>query len=219
MWGLLGVVLSIGFGDSVNPSTVGPALYLTAGPRPVRSVLAFGAGAFAVYTLGGLVLTFGPGHALLAVLHRPTPHTRHLVELGAGTALLVGAAALWRLRGWIATWIRRGAAPAGRASFVGGALIMAFELPTAFPLFAAVAVIVGSGRSTLVEAALVVLFGAAFVSPLVAIAAVRRLAGARGNAWLLAARERLDRLAAVLLPAVVLVLALVLLALGATGLA
>jgi hypothetical protein len=95
---------------------------------------------------------------------------------------------------------------------------MTFELPTAFPLFAAVAVIVGSGRNTATEATAVVLFNVAFVAPLLAIAAVRRLAGTRGTAWLLVLRARLDRVAALLLPALTLVLALVLLALGAAGL-
>ena len=44
MLALLGIVLSVGFADSINPSTVVPALYLTSGRNPGRALLGFIAG-------------------------------------------------------------------------------------------------------------------------------------------------------------------------------
>ena len=58
---LAGVVLAVGLADSLNPSTVGPALYLATGQRPVARVSLFALGVFAVNLTAGLVLAAGPG--------------------------------------------------------------------------------------------------------------------------------------------------------------
>src|SRR5438876_10059955 len=96
MLALLGVVVSAGLADSINPSTVGPTLYLASGRDAGRSLLGFIAGVFAVSAAGGVVLVLGPGHALLA--HRPSPLTEHLVEVYAGIRLVALAAGPWPAR-------------------------------------------------------------------------------------------------------------------------
>jgi cytochrome c biogenesis protein CcdA len=214
---LLGLVLAVGIVDSLNPSTIAPALYLAAGAGAGRSMLAFAAGAFAVYAGGGLVLVLGPGRALLS--HRPRAHTVHLLELSLGAALVVVAAILWVVRERVSRHTARNEGlVARRTPFLLGAAIMAVELPTALPYFAVLAAVAGSGRSAAAEILLVLLFNVVFIAPLLAIAAIRALAGARGRRALERARERLDRRGGVIAPALVLAVAVVLLAIGGAGL-
>jgi cytochrome c biogenesis protein CcdA len=214
---LLGLVLAVGLVDSLNPSTVAPALYLAAGAGSARSLLEFIAGAFAVYATGGLVLVLGPGRALLS--HRPSPATVHLLELCLGGALAVVAAVLWVVRERIARHTAKNEGMvARRTPFLLGAAIMAAELPTALPYFAVLAAVVGSGRSAATEILLVLLFNVMFAAPLLAIAATRALAGTRGRAVLERERERLDRHAGAIAPALVLAIAVVLLVVGGAGL-
>ena len=50
---LIGLMMSIGFADSLNPTTIAPALYLATNERDARNQVAqFSAAVFAVYFLG-----------------------------------------------------------------------------------------------------------------------------------------------------------------------
>src|ERR1700758_3503875 len=141
MLALVGLVSTIAGADSINPSTVGPALVLAIGRYPGRKLALFAVGVFAVSFLGGLGVVLGPGQAVLRFAPRPTHHADHVVELAAGGALLVVAVLLWRERERVARHLTRGAARRSRSAGLLGAAIMAVELPTAFPYFAALAAI------------------------------------------------------------------------------
>jgi hypothetical protein len=80
---LAGVVISVGLADSLNPSTVGPALYFATGQRRVVRVLLF-----TVNLAAGIVLTIGPGRLLLGLVPHPRRNVRHVIELVAGVLLL-----------------------------------------------------------------------------------------------------------------------------------
>lgn len=219
MFALIAIAFTVGLVDSVNPSTVGPALYLAAGKNASRSLALFTLGVFGVYTAGGVALALGPGQAVLALLTHPGRRAVHLVELVLGAAAIPVAAMLWRERERVAS---RFARPVGASTPGGhlllGAVIMAVELPTAFPYFGVIATVVGSGRNVADQILLLLIFNAAFVAPLVAILVLRILARGRGEQTLASWLLRLDRHAAALIPALVLAIGIVLLVLGATGL-
>ena len=83
---LLGLAISIGIADSVNPTTIAPALYLASGRHPRRQVAEFTLAVFGVYLVGGLVIALGPGQLLLSVVPRPGRHLGYLLEtLGAAS--------------------------------------------------------------------------------------------------------------------------------------
>ena len=63
--------ISVGLADSINPSTIGPSLYLATLPKPDRLVTQFVIGVFSVNLVVGLVLTIGPGRALLGLVPIP----------------------------------------------------------------------------------------------------------------------------------------------------
>jgi hypothetical protein len=92
----IGVVIAVGLADSLNPSTVGPALYLATVPKRVLRVTQFTIGVFSVDFVVGLVLTIGPGRLLLGLVPRPQGTVRHVIELVVGVVLLIAAIALWR---------------------------------------------------------------------------------------------------------------------------
>jgi cytochrome c biogenesis protein CcdA len=214
---LIALVVSIGAADALNPSTLAPALFFAVGPHGRRDVAGFTLGVFAVSVAGGLALTFGPGQALLTRVSKPSPHTVHLIELVAGGAALPAAAALWHARAHFAARLAR-TQPSSRSALLLGAGIMAVELPTAVPYFAAIAAIVESGHSDSTQIFLLLLYNAAFIAPLVLLLVILALTGSRGTRIAARARLQLDLWAPRIAPAALVVASVVLLALGVLGL-
>jgi cytochrome c biogenesis protein CcdA len=216
---LIGLVVSIGLADSLNPSTVGPALFLASGKRPRADVIRFTAGIFGVFALAGCVLTIGPGQALLALVPHPGPTVRYVAETVAGVAMLAGFVYLWRNRGPLGHRARS-SEPRTRRGSAGwlGVTIAAVELPTAFPYFATIAAIIAAGLNPLQDLFLIGLYNLCFVLPLLGIVAVLEVAGDRAVDVLERIRSYLRAHWPVLLAAVALVAGVFVTVLGVTGL-
>jgi cytochrome c biogenesis protein CcdA len=219
MLALVALVVSIGIADAVNPSTLGPALVYGLSRHPRKEVAEFTLGVFAVSTAGGLALLFGPGRLLVTLVSRPSPHTVHVLELATGAGVLALAGGLWLARAKVIRRLGKRHPRTARSAFLLGAGIMAVELPTAFPYFAAIAAIVGSRFGTVTQVALALLYNLVFVAPLVALLGLVAVAGRRGARVAAVARESLQRHAPVLLPAALALVGIVLLGLGGIGLA
>jgi cytochrome c biogenesis protein CcdA len=215
---LVGLVVSLGLADSLNPSTVGPALYLATGERPRRAVLRFTGTLTAVFFVGGLVLTVGPGQLLLALIPHPDATVRYIAETVAGVAMLVVAAVLWVRREQLGHRHHDSSEPKNHSAGLLGVIIAAIEFPTAFPYFAAIAAIVASGLSVPQEALLVAIYNLCFVLPLLAIVVVLTVAGDRADRVLTTAREYLQTHWPVIVAVLAFVAGLFTLALGITGL-
>jgi cytochrome c biogenesis protein CcdA len=217
------LVATIGLADSLNPSTLGPALVIATGEGAVPRLVAFTAGVFAVSLAGGLVLTLGPGHVLLGALPHPSPHVKHIAEIAGGGVLLGLGVAAWLSRGRLArdlTSDRDGRTGAGVPSALGlGAGIMALELPTAVPYFAAVAAILGAHVATTGQVILVGLYNVAFVLPLMLIIGVRVWAGHEAAGILERMHQWLGRHAGAILASVLAAAGAGLLGLGVAGVA
>ena len=215
---LVGVVVSVGLADSLNPSTIGPALYLATVRERVLRVTQFTTGVFSVDFVVGLVLTIGPGRLLLGLVPHPQRAVRHVIELVAGVILLVVAVALWRGRRGLARRelpLRNGE---GGSALIAGASIAAVELPTAVPYFAVIAGIVASSATLPQEIGLLVLYNVAFVLPLLAIIVVLLVAGERADPWLQKGGAWLQRRWPVVLATLFLLVGGALTVLGGTGL-
>jgi hypothetical protein len=114
----VGVAISVGFADSLNPSTVGPALYIATGRQRVWRVTQFTIGVFSVTVVGGLVLTIGPGRLLLGLVPHPQGPVRHVIELVAGVVLLIVAVAIFTGRRSLARRALPGHGGGGGSAFV-----------------------------------------------------------------------------------------------------
>jgi cytochrome c biogenesis protein CcdA len=218
---LLILMISIGLVDSLNPSTIAPALFLAAGDHPRSRVAEFTIAVFVVYLAGGALIALGLGELLRSVVPdvdiRRT--VRYSVEIAAGVFLIGGAVLLWtrrdRLvgRGLPATNTKRS------SSVLLGATITAVELPTAFPYFAAIAALVGSGLGAARELGLLVVFNVCFVLPLIGIWATITFGGKRADRLLDVGRSFLERRWPQLLAALIGLVGGLFIVFGATGLA
>ena len=216
---LAGLMITIGVADSINPSTIAPALYLAAGERPRTRVAEFTLSVFLVYFGGGVLIALGPGELLRSLLPHPDYEDRAAAELVAGVVLLVAAVIIWLQRGRLCARGLPAANPQRRSSILLGATITAVELPTAFPYFAAIAAIVGSRLGFAQQLVLLVLFNACFVLPLLGILATLVFAREKSDRWLARARGFLGRRWPDVLAFLILLVGLFALFLGGTGLA
>ena len=216
---LIGLMISIGFADSLNPSTIAPAMYLAADTRDARGqVTRFTVAVFVVYLIGGLAVALGPGQLLLGLAPHPRPELKYVFEMIGGVVLLTIAAVLWAFRVLLAKRELPEVHTNGRSSALLGATITAVELPTAFPYFAAIGAVVASGFNVWHQILLILIFNLAFVLPLLVIIAILQLAGGNAQRWLAAAREWLQRHWPVALAVVGLVTGLFCVFIGVTGL-
>jgi cytochrome c biogenesis protein CcdA len=215
---LIGVAVSVGLADALNPSTIGPALYLAAGQEGLRQVLLFTAGVFVVYLAGGVLLVFGPGNAIISLVPHPGATIRYWLELAAGVILIAGALFTWWRRASLAGRPLARPGPGGRSGLFLGASITAVELPTAFPYFGLIAAIVSARVSDVQQLVLLAIFNVAFVLPLLAIALTLALRGTAAARMLRAARGRLQRHWPQVLAGVLGLIGAVVVLLGVTGL-
>jgi cytochrome c biogenesis protein CcdA len=216
---LIGLVVSIGLADSLNPSTIAPALYIAAGDRPRRSLLQFTLAVFAVYLIGGVVVVLGPGQLLLSLVPTPGRTARYIAELVAGVVMLLAAGFLWHDRKGLAHHDLPEPPAEGKSSALLGVTITAVELPTAFPYFAAIAAIVGSGLDPERQTILLVLYNVCFVLPLIMMLATLAIAGDGAEELLSRARDQLQRHWPTLLAGLALLAGVFVTLLGVTGLA
>lgn len=216
---LIGLVVSLGLADSLNPTSVGPALVLASRDRARRSVLRFAAGFGGIFFLGGAVFTVGPGQALLALIPHPGPKVEYIAELVVGVAMLAAGILLLRHRDRLRDRETASESPRRLGSpMVLGATIAAVELPTDVPYLAAMLAIIAAGLHPVSELILLAIYCVCFLLPLLVIAVALTLAGNRAAAPLQRARFFMNRHWPVLLGCLALVAGVIVTVLGVTGL-
>jgi cytochrome c biogenesis protein CcdA len=175
-------VVAIAAPDSLNPSLIVAAVFLTLGAHPIRRSLMFTITAFVVTLAGGLAIALGLGDLILSLLPKLSRTAKYDVIAVVGVLVMCGGAALWWRRDALASEpsdSHREPAVGGSAVLLGAG-IAAVELLTAFPYFAAIAMVVGSSVSASGKVFLLVLYNFIYVLPLIAIVLVRTIMGEGG---------------------------------------
>ena len=193
MLNILALVVTVALGDSLNPSTIGPALFIASGERARIALFEFTLAVFVVHFAGGAILLLGPGHLLLSFVNKLAPTTRDALELAAGLALLLAGTVIWHQRHRLAQKRLPSPNPRRKSSIVLGATIIAIELPTAFFYFAAITAILGAADDTPAQLSLLAVYNLCFILPLVAILLTLLLAGERADERLIRLREITER--------------------------
>jgi hypothetical protein len=186
------IVVLLGLGDSLNPTTLGPGMYLATVEHPRRALTEFLIGFLAVNVVGGLVILLGPGELLLSLVPKPKPVAKHILEVVAGVVLIGIAIGLWAGRDTLKRHNPPTFEGGKRTGVKLGAGIAIVELPTAMPYFAAIAVIIGSGVGLVGKIAMLLIYNVAFLAPVFAILFTLLVLGddarqplARVNLWVL----------------------------------
>lgn len=215
---LIGLVVSIGLADSMNPSTIAPGLYLSIGRGARSGLIQFTLTVFAVNLVGGAAIALGPGEALLAIVPKPGATARYILETVAGVVMLIGAVVLWRRRKVLARRELPTPNAEGRSAILLGLTISAVELPTAFPYFAVIAAVVGSGFGPVNQLFLLALYNIAFVLPLILMILILTFAPDHAERIITRTRDLLQRHWPVVLAGLALLAGAFVTAIGITGL-
>jgi hypothetical protein len=179
-------VVAIALPDCINPSLIAAELFLVAGERPGRRTVVFTIAAWAVTFVFGLALALGLGDLILSLVPKPGDTVRYSLIEAAGLALIVGG---------VVVLIRHKAlgrpgptGDSGRRSrgspVLIGAGVAGLEMLTAFPYFAAIAIIVGSSVAAPAKILLLVLYCVVYTLPLIGIAVVCVVKGEAAEAVL-----------------------------------
>jgi len=187
-------VVVIAAPDSLNPSLIVAAVFLTLGANPVRRSLVFTITAFAVTLTGGLAIALGLGDLILSLLPKPSRTVKYDVIAVVGVLVMCGGAVLWWRRDALVSEpsdSHREPAEGGSAVLLGAG-IAGVELLTAFPYFAAIAMVLGSSVSAPGKLFLLVLYNLIYVLPLIAIVVVRATMGERGAELLVPVSEWIE---------------------------
>jgi cytochrome c biogenesis protein CcdA len=211
------LVGSIALADSLNPSTIAPALYLSTVRRWRAALISYTAGLLVVNLLGGALLLLGPGQILRNAIPHPGQHARHVLEVVSGVVVLCFAAAAWLGRSHVQGRLSKTPKADPRSAFLLGAGIALVELPTAFPYFAAIAAILGADLELVGRTLALLVFNVLFVAPILVVFVLRSLAAERAERWLQRAADSLQRRAAVVLAGLTGAAGLFLLVFGLTG--
>ncbi|MGH2896902.1 MAG: GAP family protein [Solirubrobacteraceae bacterium] len=195
------VVAALGVADSINPVTILVAMYLGSGPDPARRLGGFISGVFTAYLIGGLALMLGPAELLRGGLAGVEIPGMDAAALVAGVGLMAVAVAVWTRRNRLARVRLPDGLARPRSALALGALVTVLDLPTAFPYFGAIAVIVNGDMPMVAQLILLGLFNALYVLPLALVLVAHLAFGARSHALLARVRAAVARIAAPLLAA------------------
>ena len=192
-------VVAIALPDSLNPTLIVAAVYLALGTHPLRRTVAFTVAAFVVTLAGGLAIALGLGDLIASLLPSLSHTVKWDVITAVGVLMMCGAGVIWWRRDALAgrpsassSASRPGPSEGGSAVLIGAG-IAGVELLTAFPYFAAIAMVLGSSVSGASKVSLLVLYNLVYVLPLIAIAVVRAIMGERGVQLLVPVSDWIQR--------------------------
>jgi cytochrome c biogenesis protein CcdA len=175
-------VVAIALPDCINPSLIAAELFVATGSRARRRVALFTAAAWAVTFVFGIALTVGLGDLILSLVPEPSATVKYALITAAGGVLIVGAAVIWvRRRSLTSSEASEPSSLQHGSSALLGAGVAGVELLTAFPYFAAIALIVGANVSNAGKLFLVALYSVVYVLPLIGIAVVVAVLGERAE--------------------------------------
>jgi cytochrome c biogenesis protein CcdA len=175
-------VVAIALPDCINPTLIGGELFVATGSHPRRRTALFTLSAWTVTFLFGLAFALGLGDFILSRVPKPGPTLKYSLIGAAGVVLIVGGAGVWiRRRALVEQDAKEQRRESHGSSGLLGAGIAGLELLTAFPYFAAIAMIVGSGVSNASKLSLLVLYCVVYSLPLIVIALIFAVMGERAE--------------------------------------
>jgi hypothetical protein len=145
------------------------------------------------HIVGGVLVALGLADLVRSLLPKLSTEVKYGLIVAGGVSLGLGGMAIWVKRKALADRQppRTGrSGRAGQSAVVMGAGIAGVELLTAFPYFAAISIIVGSGVSSPGKVILLGIYNFVYVLPLIGISIVCAVVGPGAAGFLSRIRER-----------------------------
>jgi cytochrome c biogenesis protein CcdA len=175
-------VVAIALPDCINPSLIAGELLVATGSHPRRRTALFTLAAWLTTFVFGLAFALGLGDLILSLVPKPGPIVKYSLVTAAGLLLMAAGGLIWiRRRHLAASDPGSARRRLSGAAVPMGAGIAGIELLSAFPYFAAIAMIVGSGVSAPERVALLVLYCVVYTLPLIGIAVAFAIMGDRAE--------------------------------------
>ena len=198
---LLPALVSLAAVDALNPATTTVAIYLGASTRRLAPLVAFIAGVWATYFLGGVVLLLGPAHLGDSLVNGQHSAITQTLEIGIGLGLIGIGVLFWHHR--------HGGRPRARslprlalwgAAAMGG-VVTVVDLPTAVPYFTAIALLTNAHVSDTAGISSLAIYNSVYIVPALLVLGTYWLLGSRSERVLLSFGTRLERATPVVLAA------------------
>lgn len=170
-------ILGLGLLDSLNPFSIAACAVVIAGQQSLGRGLAFIIATFLVYFLTGVALVTGWAELLIAFKPMIKPWMKLALWLVLALSCFIGAIILWRrppMGEGKAVKQPSSAAIIGVFLFALGATLS--DMPTAFPYFGAIPIMVATGANLLGLLAWLAFYSLLYVSPLILLLAYRLIA-------------------------------------------
>jgi cytochrome c biogenesis protein CcdA len=170
-------IIGLAFVDSLNPFSIAACAVVIAGQQSLSRGLAFITATFLVYFLGGVALVSGWVEAAAAIRPWIKPWMAIAFWLAFALGSFVGAVILWRRPA--ATEGKEAKQPTSAA--LVGVFLFALsstlsDLPTAFPYFGAIPIMVATEANFLGLLAWLAFYSLIYVSPLIILLCFRQMA-------------------------------------------
>lgn len=182
MFKLAVAVVAIALADCINPSLIGGELFVATGQHPRQKTIAFTVAAWTVTFVVGLALALGLGDLILTLVPKPGRTVKYGLITAAGVVLMIGGAVVWiRRKSLVSAEASDDRHESHQPAGLMGAGIAGLELLTAFPYFAAIAIIAGSSVSDAGKLFLLTLYCVIYTLPLISIAVMIAVMGKRAE--------------------------------------
>lgn len=143
---------------------------------------AFTLGAWTITFVFGLAVALGLGDLILSLVPKPGASVKYSLITAAGVVMIVGGVVIVIRRHAFAASAGSARPPTpDRSAALIGAGLGGLELLSAFPYFAAIALIIGSGVSNVEKLSLLLLYCTIYTLPLIVIAVVFAVMGDRAE--------------------------------------
>ncbi len=189
--GLLLLVVGVGLADSINPVPFAIAVLQAA--RSLRCVVLYVASGFVVTLAAGLIMLAGPGTAVHGLVSRASPTLVHVGQIVGGAVGVVVGIGLFIHHAHDSDPDAEAKKFEDRSPVALGALIAVLDLPTAFPYLGVIVAVISASIATAQRVGLIVIYNVCYALPLIAVVAVRAIAGERAKKPLAAVRRAVER--------------------------
>ncbi|MCW4029281.1 MAG: GAP family protein [Candidatus Bathyarchaeota archaeon] len=172
---LLATLISLALVDCLNPATIATQAFLLIGTeKPKARAITHAIGVYVAYFMIGFLIIFGLGESLKQLFAFTLGTTEYVILLVLGFVLILFACLMKTSNGGsrIDRYLQKVRTMSPTKTFFFGFFSTFMDIPTAFPYFAAIAILIGVQLSFLGITALLLIYNFIYVLPLLVLVVI-----------------------------------------------